>query len=175
MLKNERFYIVLFIFCSSILGGIDIYEDILEGTTLHHLIVEITIMLISISAITYLIIRMFSEREKLKILAQEKLILIEIAEQHKQKSRLYVEGLSFKIDEEFERWGLTNSEREVCLFILKGLDNKEIVSLRGSSETTVRHQTSSIYRKSELKNKQELLAYFIEDFLNPEPLYENAK
>lgn len=76
-------------------------------------------------------------------------------------------GLSEAIDEEFNRWGLTPSEKEVGIMIIKGLSYSEIATLRNISERTARNQGSSLLNKSDLKNKSELIAYFLEDLLYP--------
>jgi DNA-binding CsgD family transcriptional regulator len=52
------------------------------------------------------------------------------------------------------------------LLLLKGLSLKEIASVRGTKEMTVRQQASSIYNKSNLGGRHEFSAWFLEDFLN---------
>jgi DNA-binding NarL/FixJ family response regulator len=57
-------------------------------------------------------------------------------------------------------------EREVGL-LLKGLSHKEIADARSISETTIRQQALAIYRKSGLRSRAELSAFFLEDLLLP--------
>lgn len=76
-------------------------------------------------------------------------------------------GLSAAIDEQLERWGLTRSEKEVALLLLKGLSIKEVAGVREVAEKTVRHQALAIYRKSGLSGRAELAAFFLEDLLLP--------
>ena len=80
------------------------------------------------------------------------------------------DGISAAIDEHFERWGLTGAEREIALLQLKGLKHREIAGLRGTSERTVRQQALAVYRKAGLKGRTELAAFFLEDFLGPQPI-----
>jgi len=74
-------------------------------------------------------------------------------------------GLVRAIDRQFERWGLSQAEREVGLLLLKGLALKELAELRGTSERTVRQQAQAIYRKGGLAGRAELAAWFLEDLL----------
>ena len=50
--------------------------------------------------------------------------------------------------------------------MLKGLSLREIGGLRATTETTIRQQAQGIYRKSNLANRAELSAYFLEDLFN---------
>ncbi|MEC7763642.1 MAG: helix-turn-helix transcriptional regulator [Pseudomonadota bacterium] len=56
-------------------------------------------------------------------------------------------------------WGLSDAEAEVTLFAVKGFSNKEISELRGSSIATVKKQLSSVYRKSGMENRFQLIAH----------------
>ena len=64
-------------------------------------------------------------------------------------------------------WSLTTAEREVALLMLKGLRHKDIASLRGTSERTVRQQALTIYKKAHLDGRTDLAAFFLEDLLQP--------
>jgi len=69
------------------------------------------------------------------------------------------------IENKFEAWQLTFSERDVALLLIKGLSNQEIAEIRATQSGTVKSQSSSIYQKAGVKNRQELAAYFVEDLL----------
>jgi len=69
------------------------------------------------------------------------------------------------LEEEFDQWDLTVSERQVGLLLIKGLTIREIAGLRETSEGTIKSQSNSIYRKAGVKGRNELVAYFIEDLL----------
>ena len=62
---------------------------------------------------------------------------------------------------------LSPAEREVGLLLLKGLSHREVAATRSTTETTIRQQALSIYRKSGLRNRSELSAFFLEDLLLP--------
>ncbi len=68
----------------------------------------------------------------------------------------------------FEEWGLTETEKEVALLLIKGLSMIEIGRIRGVKEKTIRQQATSIYSKSNCTNRHDLAAIFIEDLLNIE-------
>ena len=70
------------------------------------------------------------------------------------------------LQERFEAWGLTPSERDVALFAIKGLSTAEIASLRATSEGTVKAQTNAIYRKAGVSGRPQLLSLFIEDLMD---------
>ena len=83
-------------------------------------------------------------------------------------ARVHIDGLGRAIQGQFGAWGLTDSEAEVAMLMLKGLSHKEIARLRHSGETTVRQQARAVYRKSNLSSRAELAAYFLEDLLPPQ-------
>ncbi len=71
------------------------------------------------------------------------------------------------IDLQLDRWGLSAAEKEVALLLLKGLEHKQIAEVRGVTETTVRQQARSLYRKAHLTGRHDLAAFFLEDLLGP--------
>lgn len=79
----------------------------------------------------------------------------------------HIEGLSLAIDRQLSQWGLTISEKEIALLLLKGFSLKEVAELRHTSERTVRQQAVTIYSKSGLGGRNELAAFFLEDLMVP--------
>jgi DNA-binding CsgD family transcriptional regulator len=79
----------------------------------------------------------------------------------------HIDGLRDTIERQFSAWGLSQAEREVAYLILKGFSHREIASLRGAAEKTVRQQAQSIYNKSGFVGKSGLAAFFLEDLLSP--------
>jgi DNA-binding CsgD family transcriptional regulator len=65
----------------------------------------------------------------------------------------------------FDEWGLTQAERDVALFALKGLSVNEMALLRQTSEGTIKAQTAAIYRKAGVTGRPQLLSLFIEDMM----------
>ncbi len=69
------------------------------------------------------------------------------------------------LEEQFDNWGLTPSERDVALFAIKGLSTQEIAAARNTSEGTVKAQTNAIYRKAGVSGRPQLLSLFIDDLM----------
>lgn len=70
------------------------------------------------------------------------------------------------VETQFDGWDLTPTERQVALLIVKGFSNAEIAGLRKSSESTIKSHISSIFRKSGLSSRQQLVSCVIEDLLD---------
>jgi len=104
--------------------------------------------------------------ENLKLMAELDETRIDLGN-WKEKSRSFIQGLSQAMDEQFEKWHLTPSEKEVALLLIKGLSTKEIADIRQASEKTVRAQATSLYKKSQVQGRYELSAFFLEDLLLP--------
>jgi DNA-binding CsgD family transcriptional regulator len=85
-----------------------------------------------------------------------------------------LEGLSRAIDTQCETWGLTPTERETALLLLKGHSHKRIARLTGRSERTVRQHAVAVYRKSGLSGRAELAAFFLEGLRVTSSPGENA-
>ena len=92
----------------------------------------------------------------------------DIVSEKSKNARLAGEMLSV-ISEQFQDWGLSSSEVEVALLLIKGLSMKEIAAVREVKEKTVRTQSASIYSKSGHSGRHELAAYFIEDLMSVIP------
>jgi DNA-binding CsgD family transcriptional regulator len=87
------------------------------------------------------------------------------------RSRMRVASSAFYdlVEDEFDGWSLTPKERDVGLFILKGLNNLEISQITDKKEGTVKAQTNSLFRKAGVSNRSQFACYFIE-VLMQEPL-----
>jgi DNA-binding CsgD family transcriptional regulator len=112
-------------------------------------------------------------------LAQQLQVSVLETSHWKHEAGYLLAGLGVAIDAQFERWLLSPAEREVALFLLKGLSHKEIATMRHVGEATVRQQAQGVYRKSGLANRNDLAAFFLEDLLLPsrdaEPTRFNAQ
>jgi DNA-binding CsgD family transcriptional regulator len=69
------------------------------------------------------------------------------------------------LEENFARWGLTPSERDVALLAIKGLSIAEIAQIRATREGTIKAQCAAIYRKAGVSGRAQLLSLFIEDLM----------
>lgn len=87
------------------------------------------------------------------------------------RSRMRVASSAFfdLVQDEFDAWHLTPKERDVGIFILKGLTNSEISDITDKKEGTIKAQTNSLFRKAGVSNRSQFACYFIEILLQ-EPL-----
>ena len=129
--------------------------------------VETALILTGAGGVVLLVQRMHADhREKLELRTE---LEIARAEGRGWRNRVqsHVAGIGAEIERQFEAWGLSDAESEVGLLVLKGLTHKDIASLRGTAEATVRQQARAIYQKSGLPGKTAFTAYFLEDLLPP--------
>lgn len=60
-------------------------------------------------------------------------------------------------------WGLTPSEIEVAIMVVKGFSNAEIANTRRCALPTVKSQLTSIYQKSGQQNRYQLIAFITDE------------
>ncbi len=154
-----------------LLAAIDLVVDIREGAELLHIIVELFVFVISIFSASTLTFRLLAEAKKSRQLISRMTLEIkrnkEEASAWKHETEVLLQGLGASINNQFERWGLSPSEKEIGLFLLKGLSHKEVASIRGVSEATARQQARSIYKKAGLSGRYDLSAFFLEELALP--------
>jgi len=157
--------IILILIIIMTLNTIDVFVDIRLEVPIWHIIVEIGIVILSAFGATYLIYhirRRAAELKQLALLLEHRDTQLEnISAQTREARKQY----SIAIHDQFISWGLTKSEREVALFILKGFSFKEISTIRNTKEKTVRKQASTIYDKSGVDGRHTFAAWFLEDLL----------
>lgn len=76
------------------------------------------------------------------------------------------------MEKEFDRWGLTPAEREVCLFAIKGCSNAEIAAMTGKTEGTVKSQTNAVFRKAGMAGRVQLMSHFLDELVAEPQLQE---
>jgi DNA-binding CsgD family transcriptional regulator len=173
LLFGSRFRLILltaFVFIG-ILAAIDIVADIQEGTDSIHIFIEGIVFIIAIVSALAISLRLIKEARKSRRLVEEMSLELqknrEEAKEWKSETQALLEGLSVSINKQFDRWELTPSEKEIGLFLLKGLSHKEVAYIRGVSEATARQQARSIYKKAELNGRHDLAAFFLEELALP--------
>lgn len=70
------------------------------------------------------------------------------------------------VRQRFADWKLTRSESDIALLTLRGLKIAEIAEMRHTRVGTIKSQLSTIFRKSGVSTRTELVASFIEEFLD---------
>ncbi len=69
------------------------------------------------------------------------------------------------LEDHFEEWRLTPSERDVALLAIKGFTINEIAELRDTRDGTVKAQCNAIYRKAGVSGRPQLLSVFIDELM----------
>lgn len=162
-----------------VLVAIDLAGDYGSGVSAVHVVIELGVIGAALAG-AVLVLRALqreiaTSKRMTAALTRDLSAAREDAGRWKRDAEALVTGLAGAIDRQLERWGLTAAEQEIALLLLKGLSLKEIGSLRGTSERTVRQQALAIYKKSGLAGRAELAAFFLEDLLGPRERREEAK
>ena len=148
-------------------GAIDLALDRPETFWSVHVIFEVALLVFSLGAVGYLWSRWRrADRSLERTRAQLDARAVERDAWRARTDRL-LRGLGEEIDRQLGDWGLTPTERETALLLLKGYGHKEIAALQEKSERTVRQHAIAVYRKSGLSGRAELSAFFLEDLLLP--------
>ena len=144
----------------------DVVYDYREGASLAHLGVELFLVLASFMLITILSFGIWQQSRSNRRLKAELARRSNEGQQEISPSLAAArQELAKMLQEQFEAWQLTQTEKEVSMLLLKGLSFKEIAAVRSTSEKTVRQQASAIYRKSGVNGRHAFSAWFIEDYL----------
>lgn len=159
-------YLILGAVIVAIFGGtvVDMWVDLAAGASWRHLMQEGLIVVTSIAAIAYLVYQARQQRLALRQLEHD-LSASNQRQAANEQLQLARQQMGRVIQAQFAEWGLTPSEREVALLLLKGLSFKEIAGVRDTLEKTVRQQASSIYHKANVNGRASFAAWFIEDIL----------
>ncbi len=155
-------------------GVVDIILDQPDTILSFHILFELFLLAFALSAAAYL---SFGWRRAGARLTATQVELEEQARQHKAwraRTEQLLAGLGVEIDRQFEVWRLTPSERDTALLVLKGLGYKEIATLQGKSERTVRQHALASFAKSGLSGRAEFAAFFLEDLLLPRGVEERS-
>lgn len=174
MLFEGRFRVFLlgaFVFIG-VLAAIDIVADVQEGTEVIHIVIEGIVLIIAIFSALAISLRLLKEAKKSRRLVEEMALELqrnrEETTEWRNETQALLQGLGASINNQFERWKLTPSEKEIGLFLLKGLSHKEVAYIRGVSEATARQQARSIYKKADLTGRHDLAAFFLEELALPQ-------
>lgn len=148
-------------------GVADVVSDYAEGAGAGHLVLEIVVIAASIVLIALLGLGVWRQKRSIRHLRTELAARPEAVDVPRRSPELSDarHGMARVIQHQFDEWGLTQTEKEVAMLLLKGLSFKEIAAVRDTLEKTVRQQASSIYRKSGLGGRHAFSAWFIEDLL----------
>lgn len=138
---------------ASLFFAYDIVADLTDGSeSLLHMAIE-SLVFIAISIVLFAELRRVNRLKKA------------VLQERGKAARLSGELLAV-MRSEFAEWGLSTSESEVALLLIKGLSMREISEAREVKEKTIRQQATSVYAKSGCAGRHELVARFIEDLMS---------
>lgn len=158
--------VLILVFAIIIVANVyDLTVDYREGASDWHIYQEALLVLLSATAITYLLANAVRQRREMNQLRRDLAKGGDDAELADESLRETRKAMGELIQTQFKKWQLTPSEQEVALLLLKGLSFKEIAAVRDTLEKTVRQQASSIYRKAGVSGRASFSAWFIEDIL----------
>jgi DNA-binding CsgD family transcriptional regulator len=140
----------------------DIVADFLDGSQgFLHVFIE-AFVFVALSTVLYRELRRAAR------------LTIEVLAERSKTARLSGE-LAAIMRSQFAEWGLSPSEAEIALLLIKGLSMKEISKARGVKEKTIRQQATSVYAKSGYAGRHELVAHFVEDLMSYEPVSDETR
>lgn len=151
----------------ALLVGLDILSDAGTGVEPGHLVAEALVMGLALVGAVILWRHLRSAEARVDRLQGDLDRALVDAARYRAEAQAALAGLGDAIDAQFGRWALTPAEREVGLLLLKGLSHRDVAGIRETSEATIRQQALAIYRKSGLRSRSELSAFFLEDLLLP--------
>ena len=160
-------FLAMLILAIVVVGNLgDVFYDYREGASMAHVLMELSIALVSFALIASLTVGIWRQSRSNNRLKAELATLSNLNEQTLPPALANARHeLALVLKEQFEAWRLTRTEREVAMLMLKGLSFKEIASVRNTLEKTVRQQASAIYRKTGVNGRHAFSAWFIEDLL----------
>lgn len=166
---RTRFWALMAVFGGlGLLLALELYEEP-DLTTFELLLEVVDVLPTVLTSVGVVLLFQAAQRQRddhVKIIRDLELARAQ-GQRWRSEARTYLNGLGEAIEVQFTRWNLTEAEREVALLLLKGLSHKEVATVRGVSERTVREQARSVYAKSGLTGRAALSAFFLEDLLAP--------
>lgn len=148
-------------------GAIDLYLDAPESWRSAHVLYEL--LLIATALATSVVLWRGWWRSRRTLAEAQAALASHAAERQAWRASAEAALADFAkaVDDRFVAWGLTPTERDIALRLLKGHSHKQVAFETGRSERTVRQHAVAVYHKSGLAGRAELSAFFLEDLLLP--------
>lgn len=161
--------LVALAFLAVVVGGaVDLVLDAPASWLSPHVVFEVLLIAVSLGLAVYLWSEWRKASRSLNRTREELQRLQTERDEWRERAGRLLRDLGEAIDEQFEEWGLTPAEREVCLYLIKGYSHRQIAARTDRSERTCREHASSAYRKAGLSSRAELAAFFLEDVELPD-------
>ncbi|MFQ5418446.1 MAG: helix-turn-helix transcriptional regulator [Myxococcota bacterium] len=152
----------------AIFSAVDVALDRPETWRATHVIAELTFVALCLGSVFYLWSGWMHARRGVQQTERDLRARERERDRWRGRATRLLRGLGDEIEAQFQRWSLTPAEQEVALLLLKGLGHKQAAAVLERSERTVRQHAVSVYRKSGLRGRAELSAFFLEDLLLPQ-------
>lgn len=166
---REISLILAAIFALVVIGGVvDLVLDQPARLLSAHVIFEVLMIALSLSAATYLARGWYTTGVRLTEARRESERLSRERSEWQDTASALLSGLGAAIARQFDAWALTPTERRVALMLLKGHSHKRIARLTETSERTVRQHSVAVYRKSGLAGRAELAGFFLDSLMLPD-------
>ncbi len=165
LLRGRWFPLALFVLFAFLIVW-DIAEDLVAGTTVLHIVIELLMMVAALVGAAYYWKR-FRTAQRLERTLKRDLekARADTAHWHEEERELLV-NLKQAVNRQFTRWDFSPTDREIAYYLLKGLSMKEIARLRDSTDRSVKQQAYVLYHKAGLGGRAELSAYFLGGLLH---------
>jgi DNA-binding CsgD family transcriptional regulator len=165
--RGFRLLLVVILAATVVGGAIDLYLDAPQRWWSAHVVYELLLFTLALGTSIVLWRGWWKSR---RTLAETQAALASHAaerEAWRAGAEAALADFSRAVDERFAAWGLTPTERDIALRLLKGHSHKQVAFETGRSERTVRQHAVAVYQKSGLAGRAELAAFFLEDLLLP--------
>ena len=137
--------------------SVDVYEHLTNGITYtNSQIVHTVFELVVVVGLGYGIYTVWMVRR----------LMAERAQSQEDTITLLRGSFDKVIHQRFEDWALTGAERDITIYILKGMSTADIAMARGVSLGTIKNQTTAVFRKIGVSSRNELMSVFMDEFLD---------
>lgn len=153
-------------------SALDLALDRPSSWTSAHVLVELTILIVSLAAAIALWRTLRRTSQELStahghVRATRAALALRQAERDawRLRAEAALNEFAVVVDEQMAVWRLTSTERDVALLILQGLGHRDVALRLGRSERTVRQHAVAVYVKAGVGSRAELAAFFLRDAL----------
>lgn len=150
-------------------GAVDLAFDQPSSWTSPHVVFEVLLMTVSLTA--SVVLWLGWRRAGHALVRAESEVARSRAERDawRKSAESALAGFRAEVDRQFGHWNLTPTEREVAMLLLQGHGHKQIAARTGRSERTVRQHAVAVYEKSGLGGRAELAAFFLDGLMSAKP------
>ena len=166
---------VFFFALFAVLILLDVAEDLVTGTAVYHLVLELLMILTAaVGAFHFWKWHRVARQVEGDLGRDLKKARAETSRWQEEEQHL-LSNLRKAINRQFTQWDFSPTDKEIAFCLLKGLSLKEIAKLRGSTFNSIRQQAHVLYGKAGLGGRAELSAFFLGRLLQPDVAQDEAE